>query len=120
LAVKVGAEPEQLYEPLLPPITPVHERSLEPVKVAEPSTVSVTGNVLLLTVPVLSPAVAGHAASAACSCVVTVEVVGMVLAGARRNEPEIGDAPEQAFAVPLLPPEGAVTVVIPVKGVKVA
>ena len=49
---------------------------------------SVTGNVLLLTVPAPNPAVAGHAASAACSCVVTVEVVGTALAPARRKVPE--------------------------------
>jgi hypothetical protein len=47
-----------------------------------------------------------------------VEVVGTVVAGARRNVPDAGVV--QTFPVPLLPPEVLVTVVMPDKGVKVA
>jgi hypothetical protein len=103
---------------LLPVVTPVHERIPdEPVKVAEPSTVSVTGNVLVVTVPAPTPELV-HILMATASCVATDEVEGTVPVVLRRKVPALGVP--QAFPVPLLPPEVAVTVVIFIKGVKVA
>jgi hypothetical protein len=59
-----------------------------------------------------------HDPRAVYSWFAAVEVVGTVVAGARRNVPVLGVV--QTFPVPLLPPEAALTVVIPVRGVKVA
>jgi hypothetical protein len=55
---------------------------------------------------------------AAASCDAIVEVVGRTPAVLRIKVPALGVP--QAFAVPLLPPEVLVTVVILGKGVKVA
>ena len=74
-------------------------------------------NVLVLTPLVPTPELVQRAIAAA-SSVATVEVVGMALVPARRNVPEVGVP--QAFPVPLLPPVVPVTVVIFVKGEKVA
>jgi hypothetical protein len=104
--------------PLLPPevlVTVVI--FVKGVKVAKPSAVSVSGNVLVVTVPAPTPELV-HILMAAASCVATVEVLGKALAPARRKVPAVGVP--QAFPVPLLPPEVEVTVVTFAKGVKVA
>jgi hypothetical protein len=82
---------------LLPVTTLLHAKFVEPVKVPEPTKLSVTGNVLVLTAPALTPAARGHELIVAAIADATVEVVGKVLAGASSKVPGMGDEPEQAL-----------------------